>query len=99
MELAYHFWVSNHRFKAVPETASQYATLLRKVINQALRQQPDRPIIPGTIHASSKSNGKTHPSGLIKGAFPLMTANSLKALSLPMLAGRKHPLKLWDSPF
>lgn len=97
MELAYEFWQSNLRFKHVDETPASYSTLLRKVISQANRLCPDHHIVPGAVHAVSKSNGKTHPSGLIQGASPLLAAESLRALALPMLSGRKHPLKLWTS--
>lgn len=97
MELAYHCWKTGVRFENIDESPAKYATLLRKVISQANRSQPNHHIVPGTIHAVSKSNGKTHPSGLIQGGFPFLEADSLKALALPMLSGRKHPLKLWTS--
>lgn len=99
MELAFHFWCSGLRFQDLDETRAQYATHIRKIISQALRCQPDNPIVPGDIFAHSKSNGKTHPSGVICGGYPLIPPDSLRVFALPLLQGRKDSLREWATPF
>lgn len=99
IELAYAFWYEGYRFVDLPQQVAAYCTLIRKCISQALKAFKDSPIVPGEIHTTCKSVGKTLPAGFVSGALPLFDTKPLKALALPLLHGRTHALKKWEVPF
>lgn len=99
IELAYAFWHAGYKLNAISQTIAAYTKRLQKFISQALKAYPATPIVPGSICASCKSEGKTLPSGYIKSAYPLLPDKPPKALALPLFRGRAHSLKLWEEAF
>ena len=90
VEIAYHCWHLGYKFQDVPNEPAAYATSLRKCIDQCLKQFPDSPIVPGTVVASNKSNGRTLPSGLVQGAELYIPSESLKAIAIAVISHGQH---------
>ncbi len=99
VELAYHFHFSGFSFTGVEQTVSKVSTLIRKVINQALKCDTDFPLVIGTQKHTAISEGKTLPAGFLSGSRPLVSSASLKALAAALIRGRSHALSQWDTPF
>ena len=99
IELAYQFHFSGFAFIGVDVTAAKVSTLIRKVINQALKCETNLPLVIGTQKNTAISEGKTLPAGFLQGSRPLISNVALKALAVALIRGRTHALSQWNSPF
>ena len=98
IELAYLFWDEGFRFQNCNSPA-KVATMIRKCVNQINKGDNLSQWLPGAILAKAKSNGKTFPAGLIKGAYPKIKCNTLKKIAIAFFHGRTQCLKDWLTPF
>ena len=99
IELAYAFWHAGFKLEGLPETPEAYSKCIRKCANQALRNFPDMPIVPGVQISKCKSLGRTLPAGCISGAIPYLDKHALKLLAFRVLHGRSQFLRDWGVPF
>ena len=97
IELAYDAWFKGVRFETTKNCPSTYATLLRKVCNQACKSFETR-LFPGTQKSGYVSKGKTLPAGFIT-ANALISSDALKSLAVDVLRGRGQRLIEWEQPF
>lgn len=73
IELAYLFWSSGYRFPS-----GSHSHYVESNSYTLANRRSDQTIVPGDIFAKNKSCGKTLPSGLIAGAYPLVDVFALK---------------------
>ncbi len=99
IELAYHFHFSQLTFSGIENNPSCVSTILRKVINQAIKIDSQFPLVIGTQKAGCLSKGKTIPAGFLQGSRPLLNIQSLKLLAVRLLHGRKPGLVHWKTSF
>ena len=99
IELAYHFHFNHFTFSGIENTPSNISTLLRKVINQAIKLESNWPLVIGVQKPGCLSKGKTLPAGFLKGSRPCLCIHSLKHLAVRLLHGRQPGLVHWKSLF
>ena len=97
IELAYEAWFRGVRLCDTNPNPSAYATVFRKICNQASKVSAGK-IIPGPQKSACVSKGKTLPAGFICGSA-LISTNALKQLAIVVLRGRGQKLKEWEQPF
>ena len=96
-ELAFLAWDNGWNFPGVPDRVSAVASFLKKICNQASKN--DLVIFPGCISTKHKSLGKTLPAGFIDGAWCNLSLTAMKALAIHCLSGRTQTLASWDVSF
>ena len=99
MELAYHFYFNHYTFSGIEISPSSISTLLRKVINQAIKLESSHPLVIGVQKPGCLSKGKTLPAGFLKGSRPCLCIRSLKHLAVRLLHGRQPGLAHWKPHF
>ena len=99
VELAYAFWHAGFKLDDLPEPPEAYSKCIRKCVNQALKNSPEMPIVPGVQVAKCKSLGRTLPAGCIFGAIPCLDKRALQLLAFRVLHGRSQYLRDWGVPF
>lgn len=67
IELAYHFFFSQEAFSGIENSPSNIASILRKVINQAIKLDSHFPLVIGTQKPGCLSRGKALPAGYLQG--------------------------------
>ena len=97
IEIAYHLWYSGIRIPEVQPFPSAYATIIRKVINQAQKLDCGF-LVPGSISSAAKSRGKTLPAGFVQGAWFQCKDLALKHLAIDC-RNRSQSLKSWAFQF
>ena len=97
IELAYHLWYSGVRIPEVQPHPSAYATIIRKVINQAQKLDCGS-LTPGTINSGAKSRGKTLPAGFVQGAWFQCNELAMKHLAIDC-RNRSQSLSSWAFQF
>lgn len=86
LDLAYNARFSGVVLVNMDSTPKNYACQIRKVINFALNRAVCKsPITPGSIAVTCLSNGTTHPSGFVRGAFAFPCCVGAKRLAIDCL--------------
>ena len=99
IELAFAAWYAGVRLEGIQSCPRDYATVIRKCINQCVKLQSLGLIIPGTQKSCCKSRGRTTPAGLIQGVWPHIHPTTLKYLALCFFKGRSQRLSDWGDVF
>lgn len=80
-----------------PDTPAFFATQIKKTLNHASKLG-NLMLAPVCTTNNCKSNGKTHPIGMLRGCQPLIPNEILMKLGTGFL-GRSHALSCWNFSF
>ena len=97
IELAYDAWYNGVHFPNTDANPAAYATLLRKICNQACKTFTSK-LFYGLQRNGCSSKGKTLPAGFIT-SDAMLSVRVLKYLAIDVLRGRGQRLKDWEQPF